>query len=163
MKQCCACGETKPTADFARRTASRDGLQHRCRPCANRSKADWRKANPEKARAYARKYYRRDRAANLRYARDNWRLSSYGLTPDTYEQMLAAQGGGCAICGAGEPGGKGGWHVDHDHACCPGKKTCGTCVRGLLCVACNLALGFIKDDPRIALSLARYLEQRSEG
>ena len=36
-------------------------------------------------------------------------------------------------------------HVDHDHACRPEKiRSCRKCVRGLLCHACNAALGHIE-------------------
>lgn len=63
----------------------------------------------------------------------------YGLTPDQYDELLASQEGRCAICRTETPGGKGGWHVDHDHA--TGK------VRGLLCDNCNNGLGRFADDP----------------
>lgn len=45
---------------------------------------------------------------------------------------------------------------DHDHDCCPGKKTCGNCVRGVICQDCNVALGYLRNDPRRAEQLAVY-------
>ena len=83
----------------------------------------------------------------------------YRLSLETYDAMLTAQGGKCAICGADSPGDVriGRFHVDHDHACCPGDKTCGKCVRGLLCRACNTALGNFGDDPDRLLAALSYL------
>ncbi len=74
-----------------------------------------------------------------RYKRDRRKkvLKKYGLTPEKYDEMLEAQGGGCAICH--EPPGDRNLYVDHDHGCCPGQYTCGKCVRGLLCILCNTA------------------------
>lgn len=59
---------------------------------------------------------------------------TYGISIELYELMLAAQDGRCYICQR-----KSAKHlsVDHDHTCCPGKKTCGNCIRGLLCQGCN--------------------------
>jgi hypothetical protein len=89
------------------------------------------------------------------------RIWRYGLTPDAYDALLAAQGGRCAICGTDDPKGSrvSKWTVDHDHACCPGAKSCGRCVRGLLCGPCNRGIGQFNDDPFVAEAAAAYLRR----
>lgn len=84
--------------------------------------------------------------------------SKYGISIDQFIGMLHAQGGGCAICGSLSTGNGLDWSVDHDHACCPGTKSCGKCVRGLLCNMCNLTLGCAKDNPEVLRAAAAYLE-----
>lgn len=82
---------------------------------------------------------------------------NYGITADQYDAMLAEQGGMCAICG-GAPKDGPSLHVDHDHACCATyKKSCGRCVRGLLCEDCNRVLGMFRDDPARFQSAIAYL------
>lgn len=83
--------------------------------------------------------------------------SKYNLTLADYDRLLDAQNNTCAVCGADSPGGVGSWHVDHDHACCP-KRSCGKCVRGLLCTKCNTGLGMFNDDPEILMNAISYLE-----
>jgi len=86
---------------------------------------------------------------------------NYGITFDAYRQMLEEQGGGCKICGGVNANGKD-LAVDHDHSCCPGRKSCGRCVRGLLCSRCNTGIGMLGDTAdRLRVALA-YLEQRRE-
>jgi hypothetical protein len=75
----------------------------------------------------------------------------YGITPEQYSGMLAAQGGRCAVCRSDQWPGKGSSpHVDHDHA--TGK------VRALLCTNCNNGLGSFGDDPARLRAAAAYLE-----
>jgi hypothetical protein len=50
-------------------------------------------------------------------------------------------------------------HIDHDHACCEGAKSCGKCIRKLLCWGCNSALGLIDDRVEVAQALVDYLEE----
>ncbi|MGK5677489.1 endonuclease domain-containing protein [Actinoplanes sp. URMC 104] len=69
-------------------------------------------------------------------------LQRHHLDPETFREMVVAQGGACAICGyvaADRP-----LLIDHDHACCPGKHSCGRCVRSLLCAGCNGFLGVLE-------------------
>lgn len=88
----------------------------------------------------------RDRGVARRYHLKR----KYGITPEQYDTMTA---NGCNVCGSFEN-----LHVDHDHACCPeGTKTCGQCVRGVLCQSCNHAEGLLKSDPDRAMALAFYM------
>jgi hypothetical protein len=88
------------------------------------------------------------------------RLSNYNITPGDYEVLLAKQGGVCAICFQTNKGKQ--LAVDHDHACCSGEKSCGKCIRGLLCTRCNSVLGFIEDSLEILLSMVHYLKGESK-
>ena len=94
----------------------------------------------ERARAGDRPY---DPVAAQRW-RAKRRLARYGLTKDAFAQKLAAQGYACGMCFRKFDEGER-ICVDHAHACCPQEKqSCGRCVRGLLCFACNRALGTIE-------------------
>jgi hypothetical protein len=88
----------------------------------------------------------------------------YSLTREQYDALLDAQGGGCAICGTTQAGNRGRMlNVDHDHACCAGHKSCGQCVRGLLCARCNVGLGAFQDNPDRMVAAAAYLMTRREA
>lgn len=88
----------------------------------------------------------------------------YNLSAAEIADLLESQGGHCAICSATDPATpSGNWNVDHDHACCPGRKSCGQCVRGLLCSRCNVMLGMSLDRPGILRDAAVYLETHSRA
>lgn len=74
------------------------------------------------------------------------RLAKYGLSTASYDELVEAQGGGCAICGSATDAPL---HVDHDHE--TGMR------RGLLCASCNRGLGFFGDDPDRLARAAAYL------
>jgi hypothetical protein len=87
----------------------------------------------------------------------------YGITVERYEAMLTEQNHKCLLCGMlfGED-----WkilpRVDHDHACCSGVKSCGKCVRGLLCAVCNAMLGFALDNTETLSNAIQYLNKFKE-
>ena len=70
----------------------------------------------------------------------------HGITTAEYNAMLADQGGGCKICGVIPKPGERFFPVDHDHSCCPGNRHCRDCIRGILCQACNILVGFVEHN-----------------
>lgn len=64
---------------------------------------------------------------------DNHRMRRYGLTPKQYDDMYEEVEGKCPLCLKWYPA----LAVDHDH------KT--GIVRGLLCIGCNRALGYLEN------------------
>lgn len=85
-----------------------------------------------------------------------YQLSTYGLTSIDYIKMLVAQDFRCKMCDK-----EGRLVIDHDHNCCnngPGKKrSCGKCVRGLICHKCNVFIGMYEANPEILVRMEKYL------
>lgn len=123
----------------------------------------YRSENREELRAKKKIYYvenkdkiaAKDKLYNVenREKRAGWRrVYKYGVAPDTFKSMLIEQGGVCAICkGAGS---KRGLFVDHDH---DSKR-----FRGILCQACNTAIGYLRDSSAIAQLATNYLKQNGK-
>lgn len=74
-------------------------------------------------------YYKQHRITHLR--------NRYNLTIEEFEKMAV---NGCWLCGAKNSGVKR-LHVEHDHKCCGPKKSCGKCIRGIVCNKCNILIG----------------------
>lgn len=94
--------------------------------------------------------------------RVNKRFRRYGLTEEKWNSLFDSQGRACAACGSKETSGWD-WHTDHDHACCPYGRSCGKCIRGILCDSCNRALGAMKDKIERLQSLIDYLKRTTYG
>ena len=153
MKTCTKCGVEKPTDSFYRSSQCSDGFHPWCKPC----KKEWHRKdyhdNQEKMLARRAAYA----LSHPREVQDTKLRGTYGITVEQYEQMVVDHNGQCAICGTYEPGGRGRLHIDHDHTCCVGKKSCGKCIRGLLCSKCNSVLGYFNDDINRLQSAIDYL------
>ncbi len=80
----------------------------------------------------------------------------YGITMQEYQELLESQDGVCEICQR-SPEEVGVLAVDHDHRCCPTEKTCGKCLRSLLCTDCNVSIGRFNDDVARLERAAQYL------
>lgn len=91
-------------------------------------------------------------------------VSKHGITMEQYDALLAMQNWSCDGCGIGwlewnrSTGRE--FHIDHDHTCCPSANSCGSCVRALYCLPCNVRLGNVLDDPLILRRMAGITERR---
>jgi Recombination endonuclease VII len=82
-----------------------------------------------------------------RFASHYKRQRKYGITPEEFGALAAAQNHRCAICDrAIEP-----LCIDHDHH--SGK------IRGLLCNGCNVSIGYLGEDPARLRAAAHYVER----
>jgi hypothetical protein len=111
-------------------------------------KGDCRTARALQERRLRLTARRRGQTLSTPEARARWRLKHklkrYGLTHALFDALLEAQGYACGMCRESFADDQA-IFIDHDHACCPDEKSsCGECVRGLLCLGCNTALGHIE-------------------
>jgi hypothetical protein len=157
FKTCTLCRESKALEEFPIRKTGKYGRNARCTPCNkiknNQYSRDYRKNNPEKRAATQAAYNQSEEKV---YANRKWR---FGLTPEAVTAMVEAQGGVCGLCRRDFLHGQ--TFVDHDHSCCPSnwKKTCGRCIRAVLCRTCNQGLGFFQDNPEMLREAADYIER----
>lgn len=119
------------------------------------------KHTPEESRALAHqrtKSWNRRNVVHVGEYRRNRTLSMHHISAEEYEALLVSQKGVCAICKR-PPGTFGVRYldIDHDHRCCAGTYSCGKCIRGLICIACNRALGLFQDRLDILRSAEIYL------
>ena len=147
-KRCSKCGVEKPLSEFHRDKTHKDGYHNQCKEC----KKKYRAANRERLNARAKEFYAANREQQKVYSKKRYAVNreryreyrlkrNYGLSIEDYNALFEAQAGCCAICGCHQSELKKKLAVDHDHV--TGE------VRGLLCVACNAAIGLLCDDPEL--------------
>lgn len=98
--------------------------------------------------------------------RINNKVSRYGLTIEDYETMMIDQDHNCKICKKEFSSNKDNC-IDHDHSCCNdlpnGQRSCGKCVRGIVCKKCNLILGMVNDSKEYLMDCIEYLSGDSDA
>lgn len=140
LKRCLRCEQVKSRATDFHTRRNQDGHEPQCKACSSENSRRYN-ARPE---------------IRLR-VRERHLKTRFNITAAQYDELLAGQGGVCAICKR-EPNGKS-LHVDHDHGCCSSELTCGKCIRGLLCYACNSGLGAFRESVAIAEKAVTYLRR----
>lgn len=132
MKVCNTCKVEKNLSEFY-------GLKTVCKGCHAITSKKWRDNNKEKKQLLNTNW---------------WYKSKYGITYDEFRAKCESQGGKCNICNVDlEYKGKSNKSAvqDHDHK--TGK------LRGVLCNACNVGLGHLRDNQDILLNAVDYLKE----
>jgi hypothetical protein len=162
VKRCKHCGIVQLLDAFYADRKARDGRRPDCKTCnlaRRRAKyhenprpyidrvLKWQRENPERVKANMERFT----ASGKRKAsnRKSHLKRKYGLTLEAFDELLASQGGGCAICGKPDAD-----NVDHDHV--TGR------VRGILCFNCNIAIGQVEDDEDRLAAAMTYLSRDDE-
>lgn len=120
------------------------GYSNLCKSCNSKRAQKHAKENPEMFKKRIKKHS----------------IKKYGISYNDYENILIKQNNCCAICNINFNILKESPHIDHDHSCCSESlKSCGVCVRGILCRRCNMFLGTISDDIMLLENAIKYLRR----
>jgi hypothetical protein len=131
---CTACNAPKTPYEMSK---SNPNL---CKKCSGRKTKEWARQHPTE--------WERSR-------RKSWLKTKYGMSPEQYDALLAAQGGVCAICKNPPTDSRGfRMHIDHDHET--------GAVRGILCGSCNNGLGNFKDSPDLLVTASCYVTKHRQ-
>ena len=141
VKICVRCGEQKSLEYFCKAKNYKDGRRGTCKKCHTEYQKKYYKDNEDKRQAKNK--------MNTKYV-PSWKR--HHLTKEQYEELFNKFNGKCHICRI-----ENGYAIDHDHSCCDKNRSCGKCVRGILCRGCNTALGNLKENANTVLNLIKYI------
>jgi hypothetical protein len=162
MKECLDCLETKPLSEFYKDKRRKDNHGIYCKSCWGKRYTSSDEQVAARRLAVKRHWDKKSDLPEFKHQRRVNQLKYlYGLSLEAFQEMLLEQGGKCGICevlftDTTKP------HVDHDHACCLGNRSCGQCVRQLLCKNCNRMIGLCNDNIDTLERAARYLRRYSK-
>lgn len=159
MKTCKKCKISKEVTNFNKDKREKDAQSPNCRECDREIRNAW------------------GRTPSGQKHRRGIKFKFYGIQLEKFNFLLEKQDGRCSICQRefstlNRP------VIDHDHTCCPSTpvrdknqkgfastggraKSCGKCVRGLLCTKCNTGLGMFEDNIQKLISAINYLQSYS--
>ena len=125
----------------------------------------WRENNRDRLLAIRKKSEAKNKKRNAELRRESALLRSYGITTAEYDRMLEDQNYQCAICRVDSCSTGRRLSVDHKHdmrmrggELVDVNKGNSDSIRGLLCQACNTAIGKLKDSPELLRAAAHYIE-----
>jgi hypothetical protein len=192
-KKCIKCKEVKDLSKFhkANYAWQEDGYDYYCKFCrvgtAIKSHANNKRKcslpeceKPHYAKTYCRVHYSRfirlgttevknqtvdvdgsySASGRKIYTKESKIFKTYKMELSEYRERIAK---GCELCGD-KP--ERSLHIDHDHNCCSGTQTCGSCVRGIVCNGCNKAIdryerGYMRSDNPKRDMVEEYLRKYS--
>jgi hypothetical protein len=154
MKTCTKCHVAYDESEFYKEKGLKSGLSSQCRYCKSAAqKARYRDPERKARRDAIAKQWKAEHPEEARRINLKGMLKfHYGMTLEQYDALLEEQDGLCAICGKAPKNGGQRLYVDHDHDT--------GAIRGLLCVGCNVHLGWL-EAPGILAAALIYLGQQA--
>lgn len=166
QKRCSHCKENKDQSQFSRNKNTKDGFRFECKECVSKyykanytnikkQHSDYYQKNKEKALQDSYEYRKIKPEKRKLSNRKNHLKREYGLSWDDFTALYDSQEGKCKICGCfielqSTKNSKTSACVDHCHETSE--------VRGLLCRACNVGIGNLKDSVDLLAKAIVYLE-----
>ena len=139
---CTKCSQEKPLDEFTKDKRCKNGRSHVCKVCTSKAMRVWQKEHPDRiSRGDLDKVWYR-----------------HGISAETLSELFAKYDGKCWICLDSKAE-----VVDHDHNCCSGNRTCGKCIRGVLCKSCNTGVGMFYDSPDKLMRAVSYLTKEGNA
>jgi len=146
MRKCNRCHQLTKIKDFFVRNKKRKLYASYCKSCFLKINSEYKKKNPLLKKEISKREYQKNKRKYI----DSHYKRRYGISYDSYDNLVKKQNGICSICNQ-KPKTK--LFIDHCHK--SGK------IRDLLCGNCNRMIGESKECIQTLLNAIKYLEKHS--